>query len=114
MRPPWTVNCAAEYLAIQAFGRYTELAQSREYIQRERELMEKALSGFGFTVHPSAANYILFDTGVPVGKLVDLLLKEGFIVRDCTSFGLPTSIRISVREHDENCALLEALSGCLP
>jgi threonine-phosphate decarboxylase len=50
----------------------------------------------------------------PASALSAGLLARGILVRDCTSFGLPSSIRIAVRKREENERLIEALAACLP
>ncbi|HJK28337.1 MAG TPA: hypothetical protein O0X83_06330 [Methanocorpusculum sp.] len=41
------------------------------------------------------------------------MIDQGVLVRDCTSFGLPSSIRVSVETRDRNIRVLEALAACL-
>ncbi|NLC91355.1 MAG: histidinol-phosphate aminotransferase family protein, partial [Methanocorpusculum parvum] len=41
------------------------------------------------------------------------MLEHGVLVRDCTSFGLFESIRISVETREKNLRVVEALSACL-
>jgi threonine-phosphate decarboxylase len=112
-RPPWSVNAFAEHFALQAFSHYHELAASREKIREERDILVKALEEFRFSVTPPSANFILVDTGMSAGNFSRSLLEYGFLVRDCTSFGLPTSIRIAVRGHDDNIRLIEAIRKCV-
>jgi threonine-phosphate decarboxylase len=113
MRPPWSVNACAEAFARAAFSHYHELAQSRHFIERERTWLYEHLGALGLSCSPSSANFLLIDTK----KRSDLLCKQlesvDILVRDCTSFGLPTTIRIAVRTRDENRCLLEALAACL-
>jgi len=45
--------------------------------------------------------------------LATRLLARGILVRDCTSFGLPESIRVAVRTREENRQLVEALAACV-
>lgn len=111
-RPPWTVNRYAESFAISAISYLPDLAQSRKLIDRNREFLIGHIESLGFTPHPSSANYILIHTGRQASELTAELLAKGVLVRDCTSFGLPESIRVAVRTEDENQVLLEALSAC--
>jgi len=113
LRPPWSVNALAEQYALDAFTHYGELAESRVKIKTERDFLIAGLGGLGFQVVPSSTNFILVHTGKPVAPLCRCLLDRDILVRDCTSFGLPHSIRIAVRNRADNKFLLEAISGCL-
>lgn len=112
-RPPWSVNAYAEAFALQAFRHYHELAQSRMYIERERTWLSEHLQALGLHHLPSSANFLLVDTERRADELCRKLAAVDILVRDCTSFGLPNSIRIAIRTRDENRSLLEALSACL-
>lgn len=113
IRPPWSVNALAEQCALDAFSHYGELAESRKKIQVERDFLASGLADLGFCVVPSSANFILVHTGIPVASLCWCLLDRDILVRDCTSFGLPESIRVAVRNRADNRLLLEAIAGCL-
>ncbi len=113
LRPPWSVNAFAECFAIQAFKKYRELEESRMKIRGERNFLVKSLQDLGFSVTPPSANFILADIGMDAGALCNSLACHGILVRDCTSFGLPHSIRISVRTSSENKVLAEALRVCV-
>ena len=113
LRSPWSVNAFAEHFAIQAFKKYHELEDSRRKIRIERDYLERSLINLGFKVTPSSANFILADTGLDASTLCNSLTGHGVLVRDCTSFGLSQSIRVSVRTRPENTILVEALQACL-
>ena len=112
-RSPWSVNAFAESYALQALLHMEELAASRGYIARERDWLAQELLARGFVPTPSSANFILVDCQKEVTSLVQALLSEGILVRDCTSFGLPHCIRIAVRLRAENQQLLEAMDRCV-
>ena len=112
-RPPWSVNAYAEAFALAAFTHMDELEKSREYIEKEREYLQKKIQDLDLRFHPSQANYILVDCARDAGLLCADLEKWGILVRDCSSFGLPKSIRVAVRTHGENAQLLEALAACV-
>ena len=114
VRLPWTVNSLAEDFAISAIRNYDRLEYSRIKIRTERDYLCEGLEKLGLNYQPPSANYILFSTGILSSELTVKLLEKGFYVRDCTSFGLPRSIRIAVRKREENERLLEALKECLP
>ena len=113
-RPPWSVNAFAEAYAIQALRHWDELASSRAAIAMEREFLTAEINNLGLIPGPTDANFILVQCGRDVSLLCRCLEQENILVRDCTSFGLPTCIRIAIRTHEENRIFLEALSACVP
>ncbi len=113
-RPPWTVNRFAEIYAIEAIRHLPDLEDSRRMIAIERDYLSQSLSAIGYTPHQSSTNYMLVDVGMSASDLAQSLLREGVLVRDCRSFGLPESIRVAIRRHEENQVLIEALSACAP
>jgi len=114
-RPPWTVNAFAEQFAIRAFEAYDELEESRRLIARDRERLLEKLDAIGLSWEPPSANFVLVHLPVAATPMVEQLVqKHGILVRDCTSFGLPSSIRIAVRRPEENAQCIEAIEACLP
>ena len=111
-RPPWSVNAFAEAYAIQAFQHRDELARSRTVIAIERDFLTEGIFALGLRCCPSSANFILVQCSRDVTSLCRCLAQRDILVRNCTSFGLPTCIRVAVRTRNENQVLLEALSAC--
>jgi threonine-phosphate decarboxylase len=112
-RPPWSVNAFAEAYAMEAFKQMEELAASRAAIAQERDRLAAEINALGLRCHQSSANYILVECGRNVASLCAALVHRDILVRDCTSFNLPTCIRVAVRTRGENQVLLEALSACM-
>jgi len=112
-RPPWSVNAFAEAFALEAFRHMDELAASRHAIAQEREWLAKEIDALGLHCNPSSANFLLVECGWDVAAFCIALAHHNILVRDCTSFGLPTSIRVAVRQRHENQVLIEALSACM-
>lgn len=116
MRPPWTVNAFAEKVAISAFSKYDDLEYSRNMITREKSRLKNIIENYGWSCSNGSANYLLIETYHPSELITNLFLKSGILVRNCSSFDLPTSIRIAIRTIDENNKFIEALekiSSCL-
>jgi threonine-phosphate decarboxylase len=113
MRPPWSVNAFAESMAIQAFQRYTELDDARTYISKERERICRRGRELGLTPTPASANFVMFKTGCNASSLTNKMRQLGVLIRDCSSFGLASNIRVAVMKREENDILLEALEKCL-
>ncbi len=114
VRLPWTVNVLAEDYAIQAFRHYEALGSSRRLIAEERSWLCSQLADLNLRYERPSANFILVHVPLPAQALAERLLNHDLLVRDCTSFGLPDSIRIAVRTRPENRLLVEALRECLP
>ena len=112
-RSPWSVNAYAEAFTFEALLHLDELAESRAAIAKARDKLAAGLKNLGFSCHPTSTNYILADYSGNVRKLCEDLAAKNILIRDCTSFGLPTCIRVAVRTDDENRQLLEALSRCV-
>jgi threonine-phosphate decarboxylase len=112
-RPPWSVNAYAEAYAMEALLHLDELEASRARIEDERRHLVAGLTKLGLRCTPSAANYVVADYGNSVAQLCVCLARTGILVRDCASFGIPTSIRVAVRTREENDILLEALAACV-
>lgn len=112
-RTPWTVNAFAENYAMVAFDHYDELTSSAAKISAEREWYFARLMELGLFFEQSSANYILVHLGRNASEFTESMLKHGILVRDCTSFGLPESIRISVEIREKNTRVLEAMAECL-
>jgi threonine-phosphate decarboxylase len=112
-RPPWSVNAYAEAFALQAFRHLDELGKSRDYIRKERDWLSLKIEKLGLQCHPSSVNYLLVDCARNVEPLCKQMETYGILVRDCTSFGLASCIRVAVRTREENKQLVEALTACV-
>ena len=113
VRTPWAVNAFAEAFTMQALDHYNELIESAEKISAEREWYFAHLGDLGLSFAQSSVNYILVHLGRNASEFTEAMLKHGVLVRDCSSFGLPESIRISVETREKNLRVVEALSACL-
>ena len=83
-------------------------------INKERKWLDSRLNSIrGFKTYPSNANFILVDIKEFFINSLDLterMLRNGIIIRDCTSFGLENHIRVAVRKRNENKKLIKAFS----
>lgn len=113
VRLPWSVNAYAESFALIALEHLDALERSRELIGRERRWLEGELQRLGLEFIPSSVNYILISLPGPAAPICAGMLARDILVRDCTSFGLPSAIRVAVRKREENEQLVGALESCL-
>lgn len=79
-------------------------------VQRERAFLSDSLKEIGFTVYDSNTCFLLFKGYADLG---DRLLQRGILIRGCNDFrGLGTGFyRTSVRHHEDNKELIEAMRG---
>ena len=108
-RPPWMVNAFAQAAGLAALGDEAYLLEGRRLARLAKARLIDGLELLGLACVPSRANYWLVQVGQ--GRQVrDDLLRRGILVRDSTSFGLPSYIRVAARPLDECDRLLGALS----
>lgn len=82
--------------------------EALDLIKFERKYLRTALSGLGFQVCPSEANFLLFRAQAGLDAE---LRKKGIAIRNCANFnGLGRGwFRIAVRKHEENERLIQAM-----
>ncbi len=95
-RPAWSVNGLAAAALGELLGTVDLAGWARAVARARRELTE-VLVRAGLVVSPSDANWVL-ASGVP--DLRARLVRHGVLVRDCTSFGMPGTVRVAVPDAD--------------
>ena len=96
VRPPWSVNAAAQAAGLAALGDVGHLEAARRVVRESRAYLVGELSELGLEVVPPTANFLLVRVG-DGAAFRSALLERGVCVRDCASFGLPAYVRIGVR-----------------
>ncbi|MDV0444185.1 histidinol-phosphate transaminase [Methanorbis rubei] len=112
-RTPWTVNAFAEYYAKLALAHYHELRDSARKLAEERDWYYARLRDLELSYEESTVNYILIHLDRDAAHFTRAMIDKGILVRDCTSFGLARSIRVSVETREKNVRVLEAVEACL-
>jgi histidinol-phosphate aminotransferase len=110
VRPPWNVNALAQAAGLAALTDREHLARSMEVLQVDKQHLVNSLMALGLRVYPSATHFFLVETGDGAATR-RALLRQGMLVRDCASFGLPAFVRIATRKRDENLGLIAALAS---
>jgi histidinol-phosphate aminotransferase len=108
VRPPWNVNSLAQQAGRMVLGCNNYILSCSERINRCKLYLAGELIKLGLKVIPSKTNFFIFQTEDAAG-LKSRLLERGFLVRDCTSFGLPGYIRISPRNMPDCRKLIAAI-----
>lgn len=108
LQPAWSVNAIAQAAGVAALANVAHVEAARDVVHDAKAYLSTRLTAMDLPVTPSAANFLLVEVGDGARLRADLL-RLGFAVRDCTSFGLPAHIRIAVRRRDECVRLVDAL-----
>ncbi len=112
VRPPWSVNSAAQIAGLAALQDTKHLERSLTVVHEARRYLLGALEALRLKVIAGPANFLLIRVGD--ARLVrQRLLARGICVRDCTSFGLPGYIRVGIRRVEDCRRLVEALAGVM-
>ena len=104
----WSVNGLAQAAALAALEDTDYLPRARRAVAEAKDYLSDRLTGMGFPVSPSAANFLLVRVGDGTAWR-SKLMRQGLFVRDCTSFGLPDYIRIGVRSLPDCQRLVQAM-----
>jgi threonine-phosphate decarboxylase len=116
---PWNVNCIAQTAALAALNDEAHLSITRDLIRKERIWLANKLETLKMlTFYPPDANFFFIDirkSTLSASELRTRLLRQGILIRDCTSFrGIDEFwIRVAVKTHDENERLFTALKQTL-
>jgi threonine-phosphate decarboxylase len=116
---PWNVNCLGQAAAIAAVNDEEHLSITRELIKKEKLWLQQELSKFkSFNFSLPDANFFFIDienTGLTANALKHRMLKQGILIRDCSSFvGLNEFyIRVAIKTHTENVRLIDAFKHSL-
>lgn len=113
VRLPFSVNIPAEVAGIAALRDDVFFRATYDATLAGRAYLTKELENLGFSVHPSQANFLMFqipqDFALDAKGLFEELLKRGVIIRPLTSYGLPDRLRVSIGREDENRFFIRAL-----
>ncbi|RUS46197.1 histidinol-phosphate transaminase [Cohnella sp. AR92] len=113
VREPFPVSRMANSAAAASL----DDTEYREFILRtNREglaYLSEQLRQMNVGVNPSYSNFLFADLHRDAAPVVEALMKAGYIVRPCKSWGYPEHIRITVGSPDQNKGFIEALRTIL-
>jgi histidinol-phosphate aminotransferase len=110
VRQPYNVSSVAQAAALAALEDEAHLKASQELVREGRIELEKGLSGLGFKVVPSQANFVLFRLESSAAAVVEKLRARGILVRDMRGYDMPNTIRVTVGTRAMNKRVLGALA----
>jgi histidinol-phosphate aminotransferase len=106
---PFAASEVACRAALAALDDDEHVERTVETARWAREYVSETLDA---PTWDSAANFVLAEVG-DAERVADASRREGVIVRDCSSFGLPGCVRISCGTEPETREAVETLNGVL-
>jgi histidinol-phosphate/aromatic aminotransferase/cobyric acid decarboxylase-like protein len=107
---PWNTNTFAQVAGCASLREGQQWrADTLARLWRETVALQESLVSLGYRPHPTTVNYFLVPVTSPA-QVRQALLAQRMVVRDCSSFGLHTYIRIATQRAEENVRLLKALA----
>lgn len=120
IRQPWSVSTLAQAAGEAALKETGYMERTRRLIACEREFLKTKLSGMGFLVYDSMANYLFFRDMRPEAVTEEKLLyrqclDQKLLIRSCSNYrGLNgTYYRVCVKQRNENEEFLNILKFIL-
>lgn len=113
VRESFNVNGPGLAACEAALADDEHLAWVRRRNAAEREALLDALRARELAVSPSQANFLLVDFGRDAAAIEAGLVARGVVPRPMGGYGLPTCLRITVGNRDENRRFLQALDEVL-
>ncbi|RRR71755.1 MAG: aminotransferase class I/II-fold pyridoxal phosphate-dependent enzyme [Candidatus Viridilinea halotolerans] len=109
-QPTWSVSSAAQAAGLAALTDSSFLATSIPQLWAASDMLHAGLSALGLKVQRNTLPFMLVECASASATRA-ALLRQGILVRDCSSFGLPAWVRIAPRQPTENERLLAAWGG---
>jgi histidinol-phosphate aminotransferase len=113
VKDSYNVNAVSQAAAIAALQDEDYVAQTTAAIRATREWFAAQLSARGWTVYPSAANFVL--TVPPQGRAAEIMRAAragGYLLRRFDTPLLDDKLRISIGTDDQMRGLLACLEHC--
>jgi histidinol-phosphate aminotransferase len=110
VRQPFNTNSLAQVAAIAALDDREHIKKILQNNSRGMKYLEKEFKRLGLDIIPSAANFILFKTSADAGKVYQMLLRKGVIVRPMGGYKLPEWLRVTIGTPGENKRFIKALT----
>jgi histidinol-phosphate aminotransferase len=113
-RPPGSIATTSVTIVTAALEDRTAMRENVARVERERSRFAAGLAAAGWRVGPSVTNFVLvrFASPAAAAEAAETLLRNGLVPR---TFGaghpLADSLRLTVRDADENDRLIAAASG---
>jgi histidinol-phosphate aminotransferase len=109
--PAFSVNSLAQAAALAALDCLPELLASCADIATERERVHRALTGAGYPVPPSQANFVWLPLAERAAEFAAHCERAGVIVRPFAGDGVRVTVALP-EENDRFLAAARAFARC--
>jgi len=111
-RGPFNVSGAAQYAAVAAVNDEEFIQKSKSHNKKWLKNLAIEFDKIGIKHYPSVANFILIDflTTEKCQQVNQFLLDNGVILREMSAYNLPTCLRMSIGQDEENLQVVKLLT----
>jgi histidinol-phosphate aminotransferase len=102
MRTTFSVSVPAQAAALAALDDDAHIQLAVENNAEGAELLVKELSGLGFRVIPTWANFVYCEVGEDAGAVAKRMQGEGILIRALGAWGAQTAIRVTIGTPEQN------------
>jgi histidinol-phosphate aminotransferase len=107
VRLPYHLSALTQAAAVAALAHTPEMLAMVDDIKAQRDRLLRELPKLGYTVHDSAANFVLFGGVADPNGVFEALLERDIIIRDLKIDG---HLRVTAGTEAETTAFLSALA----
>ena len=109
IRCPFNVSVQGQAAACAALADADFVRDSFEENRANLSYTAKALSDMGLFVIPSQANFVMVDTKRDSLEVFEALMRQGYIIRPGSAFGMDTFIRVTIGTRGQMEGFIKAL-----
>jgi histidinol-phosphate aminotransferase len=102
MRTTFSVSVPAQAAALAALDDDAHIQLAVKNNADGAESLVKELSGLGYRVIPTWANFVYCEVGGEAGAIAKRMQAEGVIIRALGAWGAPTAIRVTIGTPEQN------------
>jgi len=112
IRGPFNVSSVAQVAGVAALQDDDFVKKSVAHNKKCSLEVSSKLEQMGFTVYPSAANFLLVEceTAERADGICDYLKNRNIFIRQMGGYGLPTCLRVSIGTEEQMNLALSAIS----
>jgi histidinol-phosphate aminotransferase len=108
MRNTYSVSSVALVAALAALEDEDHVRRAVENNAVQARVLSEGLSGMGYRVVPTSANFLFCDVGGDAADFANRLQDEGVAVRPLGAWGAPNCIRVTIGTGEQNQEFLKA------